>query len=103
MMIEKEKPINKALILICEKCGKKIQGEGENPSQVLQQSLKNEIASTFGKGKVKAVLTTCLSLCPVEKITVVIAPLEGREKTQYYEVSPPNLAELPKLILSKMD
>ncbi len=70
---EAESPVTDALILICEKCGKKISKSDENPAQKLQASLKDELKSRLGKGKVRAVLVGCMDVCPDDEIAIAIS------------------------------
>ena len=72
-------PIEQALILICEKCGKKKSSDSQstdNESTELQKALKNRLSTELGKGQVKAILTGCMSLCPEKEITIGIVPLK---------------------------
>jgi predicted metal-binding protein len=66
-------PVSEALILVCEKCGKKlVSGDEENPSRTLQTSLKEKIKEEHGKGKFRAVITSCMDICPKDEIAVAI-------------------------------
>lgn len=69
-----EAPVSQALILICEKCGKKLASDSEqNPSRDLQAALKEEIKATGAKGVLRAVVTSCMDICPNGEITVAIS------------------------------
>lgn len=64
------KPVE-SLLLICEKCGQKqMMTEQENPSQALQKHLKMRIREAMKPGAARTVTTSCLSICPVDAITV---------------------------------
>lgn len=59
------------LILICEKCGSKLQNKSdENPSLVLKKWLKKKLVSESLWGKNRVVTTSCLDVCPEGKVTV---------------------------------
>jgi predicted metal-binding protein len=79
-----EAPVRESLILICEKCGKKLSDSDENPARNLQQRLKEEIKQTFGKGVVRAVLTTCMDICPLGEIAVGFA--RTGEANEFYTI-----------------
>lgn len=84
-----EAPVKKAVVMICEKCGAKLSPEGTNLSREIQQTLKAEIKGRLGKGVIRAVVTSCLDLCPEGKITVAINHLE-ENKTEFLEADPEN-------------
>jgi predicted metal-binding protein len=74
-----ESPVTEALILICEKCGKKLAAEGEeNPSQQLKAVLKEKIRSVDKKGQWRAVVSSCMDVCPKDEITIAIAWADGQ-------------------------
>jgi hypothetical protein len=82
-------PVRQALILICEKCGKKIQGkDNENPSKDLQGQLKERLKAEFGKGYARPILTSCFDLCPKGKIALAVTKLAPKEAqgSQFFEV-----------------
>ena len=73
-----DRPIETALILICEKCGKKLSGSNDpdvNPSRLLQAGLKAGISADGQKGALRAVVTTCLDVCPEGTVAVAIVPM----------------------------
>ena len=70
-----EPPFSTGLILICDKCGKRMKADfDENPSRELVARLKKESKEAFGKGEVRAALTSCLDICPENRISVAIVP-----------------------------
>lgn len=75
-----------SLLLICEKCGQKqIPTDQENPSKALQKHLKMRIRETMKPGTARTVTTSCLSICPVEAITVgYIDCQEKPQSSQFY-------------------
>ena len=73
-MVSVAPPVNQALILICEKCGKKLAPDSENNlSQTLGLELKAKIKAAGGKGKIRAVVTGCLDVCPDGAIAIGIS------------------------------
>ncbi len=69
-----EAPVSQALILICEKCGKKVATDFEhNPSRDLQAALKEEIKARGDKGVIRAVVTSCMDICPKDEIAIAIS------------------------------
>jgi len=67
--------IKEEMIFICEKCGIKIQestGASENPSKTLLTNLREYLFNKNKKGIQKVLLTSCLSICPKNKITASI-------------------------------
>ncbi len=59
------------LILICEKCGKKLEGKSTpNPSYELKDWLKKELKARDLWGTTRVVTSTCLDICPEDKIAV---------------------------------
>lgn len=71
-------PVTEALILICEKCGKKLSGgDDNNPARALVQELKGKIKEAGGKGKQRAVITGCLDVCPKDAITIGVSRPTG--------------------------
>jgi hypothetical protein len=62
------------LILVCEKCGKKLDGAaaktGENPAIVLKDWLKKELLKRSLWGSTRVLVTTCMDVCPLGKVAV---------------------------------
>lgn len=77
-MLEAQPPVEEALILICRKCGEKLQDrkKDENPARELQHALKSAIKAEYGKRRVRAVLTDCMDLCPKNAITIAHVDLQ---------------------------
>src|SRR3954453_849712 len=74
-----EPPVSTGLILICDKCGKRMKADlDENPSRELVARLEKDSKEVFGKGEVRAALTSCFDICPEERISVAIVPTGGR-------------------------
>lgn len=83
-------PVSDALIMICEKCGKKVAGTDDpdqNPSRQLQKQMKETVKQRFGKGKVRPIVTSCFDVCPKDEITVAIVKFDSSgKKNQFYTI-----------------
>ena len=88
-------PVSTGLILICDKCGKRMKaGFDENPSRELVARLKKASKEVFGKGEVRAALTSCLDICPDNRISVAIVPTGNRsEAARYFTVKASDLKD----------
>jgi predicted metal-binding protein len=84
-----EAPVSEGLILICDKCGKKLESKSEeNPARELQSELKEQGKRRFGKGKIRTVLTSCMDLCPKGEIAVAILKNDSPfQNSQFFTVS----------------
>lgn len=80
-------PVTEALILICEKCGKKLTNSSDrddNPAVILQKMIKEQIRDEYGKGKFRCVITSCLDVCPQGELTVAISPTSQKESDRFF-------------------
>lgn len=91
------------LILICEKCGKKLSpaAGSENPSVELKNWLKNELFSRNLAGSSRVITSSCLDICPDGKVAVaftsdrpdrettaeIIDPVREREGILYVAIT----------------
>ncbi|WP_032113139.1 hypothetical protein [Candidatus Paracaedibacter symbiosus] len=82
----KTAPPVETLLLICEKCGKKqIQADQENPSSLLQKSLKLKIRESLKPGTARVITTSCMNICPIDAIAIGhIDALPGNTQAQFY-------------------
>ena len=86
-MTPAESPVSQALILICEKCGIKISPDPEkNLARALAADLKQKIKDAGGKGKVRAVVTGCLDVCPEKQLTFAISR-SGASDDEFYTLA----------------
>ena len=86
-------PVSDALIMVCEKCGKKVAGTDDpdqNPSRQFQKAMKEKVKAKFGKGKVRPVVSSCLDVCPKDEITVAIVRFDGNTKASKFYTIPKN-------------
>src|ERR1700761_275530 len=73
-----EPPVSRALILVCEKCGKRLDSDADkNPSRKLVSQLKKAAKRQFGKGEGRALATSCMDICPKDLVSVAITTLQG--------------------------
>jgi predicted metal-binding protein len=69
-----ESPVARAMVSICEKCGKRAGGSGKNVSHRLASHFKRQVKREFAKGDIRIVLTTCMDICPDDRVVVAISP-----------------------------
>jgi len=69
-----ESPVAQAMVSICEKCGKRTGGSGKNVSHRLASHFKRRVKREFAKGDIRIVLTTCMDICPDNRVAVAISP-----------------------------
>lgn len=67
------------VLLLCEKCGSKKLIQGENAARVLQQWMKAELKEKGLKEKLRPVLSSCLGLCPEDRITAGLLNSQGEQ------------------------
>ena len=98
-----EPPFSTGLILICDKCGKRMKADfDENPSRELVARLKKESKEAFGKGEVRAALTSCLDICPENRISVAIVPTGGHaEGARYFTVKASDIKDTSQTIVKE--
>jgi predicted metal-binding protein len=88
MMQPIDAPVSNALVLVCEKCGKRLDSDfDENPSRQLVSRLKKLAKKRFGRGEVRAVLTSCMDICPDDRVSVALITFKGAaSNTQFFTV-----------------
>jgi predicted metal-binding protein len=96
-------PVSTGLILICDKCGKRMKADfDENPSRELVARLKKESKEVFAKGQVRAALTSCLDICPDNRISVAIIPTGGQsEPARYFTVKASDIKDTSEKIVKE--
>jgi hypothetical protein len=70
-------PVSKALVLVCEKCGKRLKSDDDNPSRALASRLKKLSKKRFGKGEVRALVTSCMDVCPDDQVSIAVTTFQG--------------------------
>ena len=76
-------PVTRAMVFICEKCGRRAESDGKNPSHRLASKLKRATKRRFERGEIRIALTTCLDLCPDDRIAVMIQPVPRPEPARF--------------------
>lgn len=99
-MIGIEPPARLALVFICERCGNRVTHSGKNPSQRLASRLKKATKRRCEKGDIRSVLTSCMNVCPEDRIAIQIAPVGGRHQCAFYTVGVEDLEESAATIIS---
>lgn len=79
-------PVEK-LLLICRKCGTKLQlDENSNPSELIQLKLKKKIKENLPKGTARTLLTTCMDICPEKAIALGYIQTKADNKQIQFKV-----------------
>jgi hypothetical protein len=86
-----ESPVSRAMIFICEKCGRRGDFDGKNPSHRLASKLKRACKRRFERGEVRIALTSCMEVCPEDQITVLIQPVFAVHATQFRQADADDL------------
>lgn len=97
-------PVSEAMILICEKCGKSFASDSnESPSRAVQQDLKAKIKDLGKKGQWRAVVTSCMDICPKDEIAIGISwseSLGGQD--EFFTVNSANPEVVTPLVIDKL-
>ena len=73
-----EIPWSDKLIMICTRCGAKT--NAPDCSERMKSELKTEIKETNQKEKFRAISTSCLSICPENRVAIVTISRGGSHK-----------------------
>jgi hypothetical protein len=109
MAIEKQPtPWSEAVVTICEKCGKSLQGlklkEEGNAAENLKRYLKSRFKAGDDPKKVRVVTSSCLDVCIKDKVALSYNPAAGSKRSQQVlTVHPEEDREQLFQILSKKD
>jgi predicted metal-binding protein len=87
LVTDAEAPVSRAIVFICEKCGRRSDHDGKNPSLRLASKLKRACKRRFERGAVRIALTSCMDVCPEDQITVLIQPVCGMHATQFRQAA----------------
>jgi hypothetical protein len=73
-----EPPWSDAIVMVCNKCFQRRQATGGSTGELgtadeLKSYLKSELKHRLGKGRVRAVVSTCLDVCPEDRLAIAIA------------------------------
>ncbi len=96
-------PVSTGLILVCDKCGKRMKADFDaNPSRELVSRLKKASRDMFDKGEIRAALTSCLDLCPEDRISVAIVPTGADSgATRFFTVKASDIESTSQKILKE--
>jgi predicted metal-binding protein len=76
------------LVMICDKCGKQFADTHSiNSPERIKSELKAKAKENLGS-KVRVITTSCLNICPANKIAIVIATKKNSEVFTSYAVVP---------------
>ncbi|MBC7537969.1 MAG: hypothetical protein H7281_04060 [Bacteriovorax sp.] len=91
------------VVMICTKCGKQFQSaHNQAAPERIKGDLKSIAKAELGKGSVRVITTSCLNICPVDKIAIAVASKNEPGTFKGYLVDPDiSGEELFKKILKK--
>lgn len=92
---------HETLVLICEKCGKKIDSD-DNPALAIRGELKNALKKSGEWGKVRVMSTSCLDVCPEKKIAVAFTGDKPGSATEAVTIEPDEGDALLELIRKRI-
>jgi predicted metal-binding protein len=81
-------PVDRAMVFICEKCGKRAGGEAKHASYKLAAKLKRGVKHEFGKGEIRIVLTSCMDACPEDGISITVQPVMPGVAPMFLQADP---------------
>jgi predicted metal-binding protein len=81
-------PVDRAMVFICEKCGKRAGGSAKHASYELASKLKRLLKHEFGKGETRIALTSCMDACPEDGIAVSVQPVNLNVAPMFLEADP---------------
>ena len=83
LVTDADSPVSRAMVFICEKCGRRADPDGKNASHRLASKLKRACKRRFERGEIRIALTSCMDICPEDRITVLIQPVSGVHATRF--------------------
>jgi predicted metal-binding protein len=81
-------PVERAMVFICEKCGKRAGGNAKHASYELASKLKRLLKHEFSKGETRIALTSCMDACPEDGIAVSVQPVDPSAASMFLEADP---------------
>ena len=76
-----------SVVMVCTKCGKQFEDDLRDSPDRIKSELKAKAKSELGK-KVRVITTSCLNICPDNKIAVVKASNKEPSVFEAYAVDP---------------
>jgi predicted metal-binding protein len=95
-------PADRAMIFICQKCGKRAGGSYKQASYELASNLKSAAKRKFVKGDVRVVLTNCMKVCPTDAITVCIQMQQILGRSTYLQAPVDDLEGASEAVLERI-
>lgn len=81
------------VVMICTKCGKQIHNSADQESpERLKSELKSKTKAEFGKS-VRVINSSCLNICPVDKVAIAVASRKDPGVFKGYIVDPKTSGE----------
>ncbi|MFA6238562.1 MAG: hypothetical protein WC635_14605 [Bacteriovorax sp.] len=75
------------VVMICERCGEQFKSENQQSSpERIKGDLKSIAKSEFEKGTVRVITTSCLNICPENKIAITVASKSAKDIFKAYAV-----------------
>jgi len=93
-------PVDKAMVFICEKCGKRAGGDAKHASHELASKLKRLLKQEFGKGHARIALTSCMDACPEAGIAISVQPVDPSIAPMFLQADPFDLEGSSESLLS---
>lgn len=83
-----ETPVSNTMVWLCEKCGAKLsRDDSNNPARSIQKAFKHIVSEKKEKREIRAMVTTCMNVCPKEKMAAGIIDLKsGKTRFVSFEV-----------------
>jgi len=80
------------VVLVCTKCGKQFEDDLRDSPERIKTDLKAKAKSELGK-KVRVITSSCLNICPENKIAIVKASTQESAVFKAYAVDPNSSGE----------
>lgn len=78
---------SETVVMICTKCGKQFQDlQSQVAPERIKSELKSKAKSELGQ-RVRVITTSCLNICPVDKIAIAVASTKNPGVFKGYNVS----------------
>lgn len=78
---------HESLVLICEKCGKKLNSK-VNPSIELKDWVKKQLVNSGNWGEIRVSTSSCLDICPEKMVAVAFTGDREGAKSIAFEIDP---------------
>lgn len=79
---------SEAVVMVCTDCGGQFStSELQNSPERIKADLKAVTKANLGKGVVRVINTTCLNICPENKIAITVAKKNSQKVFEAFAVS----------------